>query len=378
VRILVTTTAGLGHVLPVLRTATELLARGHEVTWLAGPGNSDVIVDAGFDVTVAGMPVRDRLAEFFRRYPDTRSLPEDERRAVAFSKLFGELSAPPVVEALRPIAREWRPDVVLHDAAELAGPLVAASIGVPSVCHGFGEIMPEKSIRRTGEQMAPLWRESGLEPDEYAGSYRGLYVDIYPPSLRSQDMAHVAATQLCRPADGVAASGGLVYVTFGTVWNVVDDGFHAAVQAAASLADEVLVTVGPAGDPASLGTVPANVVVERYVPQAEVLPRSAAVVCHGGSGTVLASLAHGVPVICLPRGADQFANAANLERAGAGVMVSVSDAAEVTALTRALHTVLETPAPKQAAVELGGEIAAMPAANEVADAIERAAHRLSD
>jgi len=370
VRILVTTTAGLGHVLPVLSSARELLARGHELKWLAGPGNTDVIVDAGFDVTVAGMTVRDRLAEFFRRYPDTWSLPEDERRAVAFSKLFGELSAPPVVEALRHLVRAWPPDLVLHDAAELAGPLVAAWIGVPSVCHGFGEIMPEKSIRRTGEQMAPLWRESGLEPDDYAGSYRGLYVDIYPRSLRSQDMSHVTATQLCRPAEGVAASGGLVYVTFGTVWNEVDAGFHAAVQAAASLADEVLVTVGPTGDPASLGTVPANVVVERYVPQAEVLPRSAAVVCHGGSGTVLASLAHGVPLVSLPRGADQFANAANLERVGAGVTVSGSDAADVPAQAQALRTVLGGSGPKEAAAALGREIAAMPPAGATADAIE--------
>ncbi|HZM31532.1 MAG TPA: nucleotide disphospho-sugar-binding domain-containing protein, partial [Acidimicrobiales bacterium] len=188
--------------------------------------------------------------------------------------------------------------------------------------------------------------------------------------LRSQDMSHVTATQLCRPAEGVAASGGLVYVTFGTVWNDVDAGFHAAVQAAASLADEVLVTVGPTGDPASLGTVPANVVVERYVPQAEVLPRSAAVVCHGGSGTVLASLAHGVPLVSLPRGADQFANAANLERVGAGVTVSGSDAADVPAQAQALRTVLGGSGPKEAAAALGREIAAMPPAGATADAIE--------
>ena len=365
-----TATPGLGHVLPVRRLAVELLARGHELRWVAGQDNSDILLDAGFDVTVAGIPVRDRLREFFHRYPNTWSLPEEERRAVAFSKLFGELAAPPMLETLRPLVRAWRPDLVLHDAAELAAPIVATSIGVPSVCHGFGEIMPERSARRAGEQMAPLWRDSGLEPDEYAGSYRGLYVDIYPPSLGSQDMSHVAATQLCRPAEGVVASGGLVYVTFGTVWNDVDAGFRAAVDAAASVADEVLVTVGPSGNPASLGAVPTNVVVERFVPQAEVLPRSAAVVCHGGSGTVLASLAHGVPLLCLPRGADQFANATNLERVGVGATLSGSSAAEVDALRSALRQLLESAAPKRAAVAVGEEIAGMPPVGTVAEAVE--------
>ena len=317
-RILVTSTPGLGHVLPLRPLAVELQARGHQVRWVAGQGSSDVLPDAGFDVTVAGLPVRDRLDEFFRRYPDTWSLPEEERRAVAFSKLFGELAAPPVLEVLRPLVEDWRPDLVLHDAAELAAPIVAASIGVPSVCQGFGEIMPEPSARRAGEQMAPLWRDSGLDPDEYAGSYRGLYVDIYPPSLRLA--GHV-------PRGGNAAlppGGGCRGIRRARVRHLR----HRLERRGRRLPrrgggrgerrGRGARHRRPAGNPSSLGAVPTNVVVERFVPQAEVLPRSAAVVCHGGSGTVLASLAHGVPLLCLPRGADQFANAANLERVGAG------------------------------------------------------------
>src|SRR6185295_19162595 len=126
-------------------------------------------------------------------------------------------------------------------------------------------------------------------------------------------------------ANGELGSGGLVYVTFGTVFNRIDDQFRAAVLAAAAIADEVLVTVGPAGDPYGVGEVPENVTVERFVRQAEVLPRCGAVVCHGGSGTVLAALAHGLPLLCLPRGADQFANASNLERVGAGISLVGAD-----------------------------------------------------
>jgi UDP:flavonoid glycosyltransferase YjiC (YdhE family) len=136
-----------------------------------------------------------------------------------------------------------------------------------------------------------------------------------------------------------------------------------------------MVTVGAAGDPDGLGPVPANVSVERFVPQAQVLPRCSAVVCHGGSGTVLASLAHGVPVMCLPRGADQFANALNVARVGAGAMLTDTEVTD-SALREALDRLVHSSAPRAAAIALSEEIAAMPSDAEVALAVEAHARSL--
>ena len=374
-KVLVTTTPGVGHVLPVVPLARELRSRGHDVRWVAGPGGSDAVLDAGFEVTEAGMPVGERQAEFARRYPHVSSLPGRERQLFAFGKVFGELAVAPMVGVVRNLVDTWQPDLVLHDAAELAAPLAAAAAGIPSVCHGFGEVLPEPAVRRAGEQMGPQWEARGLAPDAYAGSYRGLYVDIYPPSLRSMDQAHVPRVQPRRPAEGARASGDLVYVTFGTEFNALDDGFRACVLAAAAVAEEVMVTVGAAGDPDGLGPVPANVSVERFVPQAQVLPRCSAVVCHGGSGTVLASLAHGVPVMCLPRGADQFANALNVARVGAGAMLTDTEVTD-SALREALDRLVHSSAPRAAAIALSEEIAAMPSDAEVALAVEAHARSL--
>ena len=368
VKVLVTTTPGVGHVLPLLPLAQELRSRGHDVRWVAGPGGCDAVSDSGFEVTEAGMPVGERQAEFARRYPHVSSLPGRERQLHAFGKVFGELAVAPMVEVVRNVVDTWQPDVVVHDAAELAAPLAAAAAGIPTVCHGFGEVLPEAAVRRAGEQMAPLWEARGLAPDAYAGSYRGLYVDIYPPSLRSMDQAHVPRVQPRRPAVGERASGNLVYVTFGTEFNQLNEGFRAAVLAAAAVADEVLVTIG-AGSPTDLGPMPANVSVERFVPQAQVLPRCSAVVCHGGSGTVLASLAHGVPVMCLPRGADQFANAVNVARVGAGAMLLEPEVTE-RALQVEMDRLVRSAAPRAAAIALSEEIAAMPSDAEVALAVE--------
>ena len=61
--------------------------------------------------------------------------------------------------------------------------------------------------------------------------------------------------------------------------------------------------------------------VERWVPQPEALARASLVVCHGGSGTVLGTLAAGIPLIILPLFADQLANARMLAEAGAARVV---------------------------------------------------------
>ena len=314
------------------------------------------MAEAGLDFIAAGLSTRERRAELGRRVPTFDGLSMDEARAVAFSVNFGELAAPPMLEALRPIAADWRPDVILHDAAELAGPLSPPRPGSRRSATGSARWCAPSALGRAAERVAPLWEAAGLAPDPDAGSYRGLYVDIYPPSLGSTSTDDIPRRQLRRPAEGPRAAGSLVYVTFGTIFNEVDDGFRAAVLGAAAAAEEVLVTVGPEGDPAAVGAVPDNVRVERYVPQAEVLPGSAAVVTHGGSGTVLAALAHGVPLLCLPRGADQFSNARNVAQVGAGAVLLGADTTQ-EAVRAGLTEILGSPAIATAAGALADEIA---------------------
>ena len=64
-------------------------------------------------------------------------------------------------------------------------------------------------------------------------------------------------------------------------------------------------TTGAAVDTAALGTVPKNVVLRDFVPQHEVFPHVSAVLCHGGSGSILGALAAGLPLVVAPVGTDQ-------------------------------------------------------------------------
>lgn len=368
-RVLVTTTPGLGHIVPLMPLARALHDRGHDLRWVGGHGGIDEVVQLGIDVVFAGIGEAERQRELVRRYPEVPEVPAPERQEFVFPKVFGELASPEMLQPVRSIVEKWTPDLIVHDAAELAAPLVAAAAEIPSVCHGFGQVVPEAAVRAAGAVMAPRWRAADLEADTYAGSYRGMYVDIYPPSLRSADMAHVPRVQRCRPLDAERASGDTVYVTFGTLFNKREDRFRTAVVAAAKVAREVFVTVGHGQNPSHLGPVPDNVTVKSFVAQAEVLPRCAAVICHGGSGTVLGALAHGLPVVCLPQGADQFVNAANVARRGAGVAIDAADATE-PALCAAIDQVLWSTGPRRAATTVADEIASMPSRLEVVRAIE--------
>jgi UDP:flavonoid glycosyltransferase YjiC (YdhE family) len=76
-----------------------------------------------------------------------------------------------------------------------------------------------------------------------------------------------------------------------------------------------VLTTGPALDPANI-SAPPNVSVVRSAPHEHVLRYAAAVVTHGGHGTVAKALAAGVPLLVLPIGRDQGDNAARVTAEG--------------------------------------------------------------
>jgi MGT family glycosyltransferase len=102
-----------------------------------------------------------------------------------------------------------------------------------------------------------------------------------------------------------------------------------------------VVTTGPAIDPASIDA-PANVQVVRSAPHNQVLEQAAAVVTHAGHGTVIKSLAAGVPLVCLPLGRDQLDNAARVHAHRAGVRLRKN--AKPAAVAAAVQKVIDDPA----------------------------------
>ena len=147
----------------------------------------------------------------------------------------------------------------------------------------------------------------------------------------------------------------LVYVTMGTLMNRDFDLFG---QILAALADEpvnVLVTIGRENDPAQLEPVPANARVQRFIPQAEVLPHCAAVIHHAGAGTMFGVLSHGLPSVALPQGADNFDNGTMMADAGTAILLMPGQV-NAQAITAALRAVMGSPDYRQRAGQVADEV----------------------
>ena len=391
-RVLFTTTPGRGHVHPMVPLAKAFQQRGHEVRWAAAADVCGRLQSEGFATSAAGLGEAESMAMVSERFPEVAALPPTERPLFLFPRLFGAVRAEPMLVDLLPVVREWRPTLLVAEAGEFAGPIAAAAAGLLIVCHAFGALLPPERVAAASTVVAPLWEAQGLGPRPFAGSYDHLYLDIYPGSLSTGDRSHVPDVQPLRPVAFAAtgeevlpewvtgdsverqAASPLVYVTFGTVFNRDTSLIAAVVEAVAGLPLRVLVTVGPQGDPGVLGPQPPNVHVARYLPQTHVLPHCAAVVSHAGSGTFLASLAHGLPQMCLPQAADQFDNAGACVRSGAGLALLPGEAT-APAVREGVERILSEAAFRTAAERVAGEIAAMPGPDVVAALVEERFYR---
>lgn len=115
----------------------------------------------------------------------------------------------------------------------------------------------------------------------------------------------------------------------------------------------VRVLVTTSGTDTTQLTIPENACMVPFIPHAEVLPHTAALVTHAGHGTVTAALEHGVPLVCLPNTtSDQPATAAQVATLGAGIALD-GDSAPPEAIGDAVMRILADRSFADAARRLG-------------------------
>jgi MGT family glycosyltransferase len=145
----------------------------------------------------------------------------------------------------------------------------------------------------------------------------------------------------------------LVLVALSSTFQDQGDCLQRIIDALGTLPVRGLVTTGPALDPSRL-TAPPNVEVVVAAPHSEVLASAAAVVTHGGHGTVVRALAADVPLVVLHHGRDQADNAARLTAREAGV--TVKRTAKSAAIAKAVRTLLDDPSYRAGAARLGRSV----------------------
>ncbi|GHG40435.1 MULTISPECIES: glycosyltransferase [Amycolatopsis] len=360
-RILMTCRPAYGHLFPLLPLANAARAAGHEVVFGTGEAFVPQVRALGFEAHRVGVSIADAEAEAKRRHG------EDAGFLDVGITMFAELLPRATMADLRPLLPGLRPDLVVYEQSDVGTGALAQRAGIPAVSHVIGRSVSPEVLSVAAERLAPLWDTPPA--DAMLGD---ACVDVWPDSVRDPGTAAVPKVFRMRPTPYNAdvplpplPRDGFVYLTLGTVVFGATQVLRGAIAALSRLPVDVVVAVGP-GDPAALGPVPENVRVAGFVPQAEVLEHAGMVVHHGGTGTVLGTLAAGLPQLILPQGADQFANAEALSALGAAKAL-VGDAIRIDAIEAAARELLDDSAAREIARGIAAEIAAMPAPETVLD-----------
>ena len=233
---------------------------------------------------------------------------------------------------------------------------------MPRLVHGFGPL-PAEAWTWFGARFGELC-DAWDVPDLAAGILDSPFVELCPPSLQRDAVAAFTHRIPMRPGSGDVAPGEqlpwsaeqlaalphehTVHLTLGTLFHTATNVFETALAGLEELPVNVLVTVGPGADPASLGPRPPHVLVADFAPHELLLPHCTAIISQGGPATILAALDHGLPHLVLPQGADQFMNAPVLVSSGAGLALMPPEATAervAEATTRLLGRALASPPP---------------------------------
>jgi UDP:flavonoid glycosyltransferase YjiC (YdhE family) len=369
-RILFTFIGGSGHFRPLIPFARAAQAAGHTVA-VAGSGNrAEEVRAAGFTALPTSEP-RPQPADDSEETPEPVDLAREEQ---VMRDGFAGRGARRHAEAIRKIALEWKPDVIVRDEVDFGSAIAAEVLGIACVnvivLLAGGLARPEV----IGEPIAALRAQYGLAPDPELSRLGGqLVIMPAPPSLRDPRHPLPEGTFWCAPGDHVprrarVADKPLVYVTFGTL-DTYRSVFERMLTGLRELPVRVVATVGRRLDPASFGPQPEQVRVEQFIPQDEVFAEADLVVAHGGSGTLIGSLAHGIPSVLLPMGADQPYNASRSVELGTAleldpVTFTPADAA------RTVAAMLQDDSYRLAAQRVQDEINALPEPQQALGLIE--------
>jgi len=342
----VTLDAG-GNVYPELALAGRLVARGHDVRLLGHRSQRAAIERAGcafrpyehapdFDATQsATSPIKDWADD----------------PATVFAALCDHLWFGPAGRVAADVAVELErhpADALAVDYFVFGGLAAAEKAGLPTAVlwhTAFGEWnvwnqgLPVLNAARAGIGLPPLTDvfEQYRRMDRVLVLTSEAFDFAVAPTELPSNVRHVGPQLAAAPkSDGMAGAREqppLVLVSLSTAYQAQEGVLLRVIAALGALPVRGLVTTGPA---VSLDVdLPDNVEVSAWIPHADVLPCAALVITHAGMGTVMTTMAHGVPMLCLPMGRDQHGNAARVAQLGAGrVLAADASPAEIAAAVR--------------------------------------------
>ena len=385
---------GGGTVPPELSAVRQLVERGHDVTVLAEDSMEHEVMATGATFRRwATAPNRADRSEENDPYRDweLKSPMKLFERLLDFQ--FMGPAARYVTDVQQAVA-EHRPDVVLCSQFAFGAMVAAEAARIPFVVLMPNVyLLPAEGMPPLGMGFKPAKGAAGRLRDRVIGGFttrvwdkkglprlNALRADLgLEPVAHFWDQVHQARRELVMtspdfdfPAKLPAAARyvgpvlddptwvepwspppgdePLVLVALSSTFQDQGATIQRIIDGLATLPVRVVVTAGPALDPATLHA-PENMSIVASAPHSEVLKHAALVINHGGHGTVIRALAAGVPMLVMSHGRDQAENATRVTVRGAGI--AVKKGAKPPKIAAAVRTILDDPSYRTNAERLG-------------------------
>jgi glycosyltransferase (activator-dependent family) len=409
-RILFATYAERTHFHAMVPLARALEAAGHEVVVASQASMSGVISGAGLTAVAVGRDSnlwrvlqlhakawKSARTELFPPF-DLLSAPRRERVYPAFRhgyeqvvKWWWRLVNDAMAGELTAFARHWRPRLVMWDAGTFSAAIAASAVGAAHARILCGLDLYGAARR---EFLTLLERQPPQERDDPLASWLGLCahragvpfaeemttghftVDQLPPFMRMETGLRRLPMRYV-PYNGVAVvprwlwrrpERPRVCVTLGTMNAERLGGSPISVRqvldALADLEVEVVATV-PQAEREGLGAPPANARIVPHVPLHALMGTAAAVVHHGGWGTMSTAALCGVPQLVLAQQFDAPIRGRLLAGQSAGLCLPL-DEVGVERLRECVRRLIEDPVFVAGAAGVREQMRAMPAPAAVA------------
>ncbi|MFD7306655.1 glycosyltransferase [Promicromonospora sp. NPDC059942] len=379
-RILFSSTPAHGHLLPLLPLARAFRDRGDQVAVLTAAAFAPLLDAEGIELLPAGPTADVLFAESGRRTGvDAAADPRPEAVADFFAGTRVDLTADDAVAA----AQAFAPDLIVAEALDFVGPLVAAALDVPFATMAFGPAIPAEFTDGMTALVASRYADRGLtpvparwqidpcpdllQPPGWQAPANRLPVRPEPHQGPGTSASADAGVGTSAASDADAAPSGerpRVLVTFGTHFS--DPATLTPILAELrTVGVDLVVTLGLTASAADYDVASDGITFAAFTPLAELLHDVDLVVTHGGAGTTLGVLARGLPLVVVPQGADQFLQAAVVSATGTGIAVQPGpDVPETVA--KAVVTLRTDPSYTESARTVAAQIATMPTQADVA------------
>jgi UDP:flavonoid glycosyltransferase YjiC (YdhE family) len=331
---------GGGNLTPSLGIAQELTDRGHDVHFFGRPDMLGRVAAGGFSATALNEARTDLGRYSFH----------------PLAEVFGYTSSPSVGEELVGVVSAFTPDVVVIDAMFSAALDVAPRFGRPTavMLHTLFDslwamwqanfTMQSESRVKAGFSPLPplesLWGDRDLLQVNALQEFDGEPVTSWDHVVHGAPVLAVEsrAVPVALPWESSDPTP-LVLLSFSTVAEQRSpEMLQRALDALATLPVHVVATTGAIVEPTELA-IPANAHVVSFADHDALMDRAAVLVGHGGHGTTMRALRHGLPMVGIPaKGGDQAPITQMLD--GWGVGKALSGDASVSQIRSAAEVVL--------------------------------------